>query len=1160
MCIQGTRSYGWHTFITRTWAILAAALLSWVSTPHARADTPPKEISFTELLAQQTVTVPSEGARFTVPSGYQLRESSTGLTVTEYSKLVTFLADAKPIGPTTAVSGNSITMDLRSGGRLEIAADGVIRGMLPELTYWVTLFRVSPASTPTLVGLIGRKPEISAVSVGSSSTVTVSSATQSLSFNVTQLSSGASVSSGASATPVQITFINQRAAAQSPGPGGVVSSTGGAPLASSARKSEASSSGASSTLTMNSPIGMGNNPSAASGGSSGPGGGAVGGGPAGSFPGGAPTGGGTPGGGGGGVGPGTPPGDGGGGDNGAPGCTAEARIVMGPPSSASISPADPTNASADSQNIPFLGGVIRAALGTASVVIGSLRVGAVTTLAATSDSPETILQGAAYADASAVGLHSSSGSNTSSGQGSSFGASSRSDVLYLGGIGYSQDAKGLHGFGWERTTLAGGQEAVLIKTPGSINNALLTFGTPNKVGYAHIREIQFAQGARLTYDITGWEGTITYTHPKNGTLITRFSKQPASDPNQNFLEVVKTLQIGDTIFELAKYTFSDFGGKTFYPTSQTDLRSGATYDYTYNGPELPVQWTTASHTKDDPKYGKTVRALSGVSGDAAIAFKSGPTDLIQIPGDTPSFRAKVSEILVGSRQYLMDGGTLEEQIKEKSGEPSDELWTSSFDVTNPTSRFALYEPNWQQNKHNHPAVSIDGGVRTEYKRNSVGAIEELKQIFANGGSWTSTFKREGYWIREAIYPDGTKVALDGELPWPTKVSVTTALGTYTATYDWKSYEKDGLVQKLLSRVQETAPNGVTSTATLTWNDDNLKSITDNSGQTTEFSPTSRTLKAGNGQLMLAEKLSSTFTTFNYAHPSQHTLFANLAGGILTQRESLLGATISEATSTFGAAATGEGANSLRAVTGASRNAANHKSSTSSKQDPKSFKATQTGSGGTAETTQTQGSESRTGSCGQCTANGVVVCPEACAQSFMTGAAADTSHPARGVGINTAHIRSRDGKYYVFFEWSNTVLGSKATVLLTKGSGIGEVKEFAFDPPRECMKELNLDYFKSAQSLRNCTVETTNGALDKNGDIIPPFPPQPKECEIDKEDACFGFEMILAAGIVNPDTASREQSDSVMLNGPAFQENGTTSGFSGHYSNRYYVRGDPSACS
>jgi hypothetical protein len=1116
--------------------MLSVALLSGVSTPHALADTPPKEISFTELLAQQTVTVPSEGARFTVPSGYQLRESSTGLTVTEYSKLVTILADAKPIGPTTAVSGNSITMDLSSGGRLEIATDGVIRGMLPELTYWVTLFRVSPASTPTLVGLIGRKPEISTVSAGSSYTVTVSSPTQPLSFGVAQLPSSAFAKSG------QITFVNLQAAAQSPDQYGLASSA------------------ASSALAINSLSGMGSSPSAASGGSSGSGGGAQGGAPSGSYPGGGPTGGGTPGGGGG-SGPGTPPdGGGGGGSGGGPPPCGEARIVMGPPSSASISPADPTNASADSQDIPFLGGVIRAALGTASVVIGSLRVGAVTTLAVTSDSPQTILHGASYADAFAVGLHSSSGSNTSSGQGSSFGASSGSDVLYLGGIGYSQDAKGLHGFGWERTTLAGGQEAVLIKTPGTINNALLTFGTPNKVGYAHIKEIQFAQGARLTYDITGWEGTITYAHPQDGTLITRFSKQPASDQNQNFLEVVKTLQIGDTIFELAKYTFSDFGGKTFYPTSQTDLRSGATYDYTYNGPELPVQWTTASHTKDDPKYGKTVRALSGVSGNAAIAFKGGATDLMQIPGDTPSFRAKFSEILVGSRQYLMGGGTLEEQIKEKSGEPSEELWTSSFDVTNPTSRFALYEPNWQQNKHNHPAVSIDGGFRTEYKRNRVGAIEELKQIFANGGSWTSTFKREGYWIREAIYPDGTKVALDGELPWPTKVSVTTALGTYTATYDWKSYVQDGLEQKLLARVHETAPNGLVSTATLTWNDDTLKSITDNSGQTTEFSPTSRTLKAGDGRTMLAEKLSSTFTTFNYAHPSQQTLFANLAGGILTQKQSLLGATISEATSKFGTAATGGGARSLRAVTGASTNAANHKSSTSSKQDPRSFKAAQTGPGGTAETTQTQGSESRNGSCGQCTANGVVVGQGACAQSFMTGPAAGTSYSSRGVGIATAYIRSRNGKYYVFFEWSNTVLGSKAIVLLTKGSDIGEVKEFEFEPPRGCTRELNLAYFKSAKSLGNCTVGTTNGELLPDGTSVPLDPPQPMECEIDQKDACNGFEMILAAGVVNPDTASREQSSSVKLNGPAFQENGETYGFSGHYSNRHYVQGDASACS
>jgi hypothetical protein len=69
-----------------------------------------------------------------------------------------------------------------------------------------------------------------------------------------------------------------------------------------------------------------------------------------------------------------------------------------------------------------------------------------------------------------------------------------------------------------------------------------------------------------------------------------------------------------------------------------------------------------------------------------------------------------------------------------------------------------------------------------------------------------------------------------------------------------------------------------------------------------------------------------------------------------------------------------------------------------------------------------------------------------------------------------------------------------------------------------------------------------------------------ECEIDQKDACNGFEMILAAGVVNPDTASREQSSSVKLNGPAFQENGETYGFSGHYSNRHYVQGDASACS
>ena len=78
-------------------------------------------------------------------------------------------------------------------------------------------------------------------------------------------------------------------------------------------------------------------------------------------------------------------------------------------------------------------------------------------------------------------------------------------------------------------------------------------------------------------------------------------------------------------------------------------------------------------------------------------------------------------------------------------------------------------------------------------------------------------------------------------------------------------------------------------------------------------------------------------------------------------------------------------------------------------------------------------------------------------------------------------------------------------------------------------------------------------------IVPPFPPQPKECKIDKQDACEGFEFVLAAGILNPEITTREKEGSAKLQGPAFKEAGQVTGFSGYFSNRYLVQGDPSAC-
>ncbi len=357
--------------------------------PPALSQGAPTEIPFQRLLGQQEVIVPPSGVAFTVPPSYRARENSTELLLEEYIRLRTFLEDAKQIGPNTPVAGDSsyITLDLKTGGQLQLWSNCFIKGKLPELTYWVNLFKVKAESTPSLVGMVGSKAGIAQQDSTSGKRFTISSLT-----NPLQISFGVS---GPTASQPLATVRFSRPAQDSPHQavdGGRAGSVSGSPSRSSGSSvtapggtltsgtsspstPTASSSGTSRVGTLSGSSSRPSNTSSASGGASSVGTGAAPGGP-------------------------STIGTGGTGDD----SLSCAQIHLGRPTEVTIAGGDPNLANGEADYIPVFGGVLRSAWNTITAVIGPVSVGQGNPNAATSDSPQNILEGSDYRMIGAVGM------------------------------------------------------------------------------------------------------------------------------------------------------------------------------------------------------------------------------------------------------------------------------------------------------------------------------------------------------------------------------------------------------------------------------------------------------------------------------------------------------------------------------------------------------------------------------------------------------------------------------------------------------------------------------------------------------------------------------------------------------------------------------------
>jgi hypothetical protein len=1138
MRIRNSRCHSWHKIITRNWFVLGVALFSLFSPPQALCQSAPTEIPFPRLLEQKEVIIPPSGLVFTVPPRYRAREDNTGLPLEEYVRLRTFLEDAKQIGPNTPLAGDSsyITLDLRTGGQLQLWSDGFIKGKLPELTYWVNLFKIKADSTPLLVGMVGLKSGISQQDSAGGKKFTISSLTTPLqvSFSVSAYTASQPLATVRFSRPLQDS-PSQAAnvgragsmAGTSPSSSGSSGAAPGGTWASSTSSPSVSTASSSSTSAGGTLPGSSTRLSTTSGASNGAASGGAGGAPGG---------------------PGTI-GTGGTGDD----SLSCAQIHLGRPTEATIAGGDPNLANSEADYIPVFGGFLRSAWNTVTAVIGPVSVGQGNPNAVTSDSPQNILEGADYRQAGTAGMrtaNSQGGSNAFSSSSSSSGG----DVLYLDGLGFPNEARGFAGFQWERKELPDGRTAALITAPGSANNALLIFGAPNKLGYSRIQEIHLAREQKILYQLEDqWNATSTYTDPLKGSIITRWTKQPSD--NANLFDVIKTTQIGNTIIEEALFTFTHAGGGIFSLSRYKDLSSGATFNFAFGKDSMPLQWTSKGHTANDRGFGNVLRSFDGISGDLNVLFPRDTGLRQQHPSDTPFYTMPIAGIEFNGRQFRTATNTLNQQMETGSSATAPKLFSSFLDVTNPSSTVREFGSDWKSRDNNYAAATISNGFRTEFERNTVGAVTKVRQVFANGKAWESTFEREGYWLKSAQLYNGSKIEVEGDPIHPDAIVYTTALGTYRTEFNWDTYTSGELTQHLLTSITERNPDGSERKATLTWDKDTLTSVTSPDGVTTTISSTEVAARAANGDVIAKVLSSRSFTSYKEVFPSTLSTASSLQGGVIQTLTTFAGGTIHQSSTTLGKGAV----NSTTQVTsGVTKNAANDESSTSTNRSARQSIATQSGSGGTSETKATQSPLSDAPTC-QTACNGIPCGPQPCSAPWMTAPKQEIPLDGPALSIVRTDTFKDNGRYYLKLYYAHTVKGEAAALVL-KGNRAAKVDEFQLNPPLQCGAVVpNLESLNKASTL-NCTFENSGGLLKPDGTIEGKMPPLVSVCEVDPEDACGGMEIQLAAGSTVERGNNQPVSGSAYQQGPAFKQNGQTKGFSGVLSNRYRVTGVPALCS
>lgn len=641
--------------------------------------------------------------------------------------------------------------------------------------------------------------------------------------------------------------------------------------------------------------------------------------------------------------------------------------------------------------------------------------------------------------------------------------------------------------------------------------------------------------------------------PPKGSIVSRWTKQPSDNPN--IFDVIETTQIGNTIIEKALFTFTHAGGGIFSLTKYKDLSSGATFNFAFGKDSIPRQWTSKGHTENDKGFRKMLRSFDGISGDLNVLFPRARGLRQQHPSDTPFYTMPIAGIEFNGRQFRTATNTLNQQMGADPSGGAPKLFSSFLDVTNPSSTVREFNSDWRRKNNNYSSARISNGFRTEFERNTVGAVTKMRQVFANGKAWESTFEREGYWLKSAQLYDGTKIEVEGDPIHPDAIVYTTALGTYRTDLSWETYASAELTQHLLKSITETTPDGSERKATFTWDKDTLTSFTSPDGITTTISSTEVAARAANGDMIARVLSSRSFTGYTEVFPNTFSTESTLQGGVIKALTRFAGGTVHDSSTTLGKGAVNS---TTQTTSGVTKNAANDASSTSTKRSARQSTAMQSGSAGTSETTATQSLLSDAPTC-QTTCNGIPCGPQPCSAPWMTTPKQEIPLDGPALSIVRTDTFRENGRHYLKLYYAHTVKG-EAVALVLKGKRATKIDEFPLNPPPQCgALTPNLESINKASTL-NCTFENSRGLLKPDGTMEGKMPPLVTVCEVDPEDACGGMDIQLAAGATVERSSNQPVSGSAYQQGPAFKQNGQTKGFSGVLSNRYTVPPVPALCS
>lgn len=1138
-------------------ASLAGVLL--LATPgYVIASDPPYRVSLASLLADSTsnrITIPGEGLTITdIPFKAQVTEKNTGLRAEDFAQLVSALSLATVAGINGSNSQLGLLLKMSSDqgavreGRLD--ARGMVQMRENEMMSWITLFVAAPDSVPWLTTLIG-KPTFIAVNTKRDQLEITLHPTLPNNFTlqlVIPSSDPGQVAGSLSNTAVELTFNGVSGEARKGGDqkdvpaGSQQAETAAKPptsVASAASKSlPAQAAGVTPSQLINS-----TSQKSESGGAvvtQGTGGGASSGAGSGSQ----------------------------GGSSNDSRLICERRIVGDGHHLSPIVPGDPSKANADADYASFPGGEVRISHGTAIVQIGGVKVGQVATLAVDSSTPQSIIAGYTWAMPEAIGVVTP--------QTSSPASKSSSGTLYIAGLGYPQNAKGFGGFEWSLTNTHRGESAVLVEGAGSLSNALLVLGNSNNVGYRRVERAELPQGVTISYQyMDQWNASITLDDPRSGTVITRYSKQPAEDPA--IIRVVKSAQVGDTIFEQAQFSFQHIATNTIALSQVKNLSNGATYDLKWRDDLRPAQWGSPEHAQYDKEENRAgIPFLKEVSGAASVLLR-GQGGLQQIPSSPPSYTHRVSEAIVQGRQFFAGNEVVTDGLLTSASDATPGLSkvarTTFTDHTNPKANTGSvarrYNPNWLVRTQSWPEEVTTRGAKVALKHNDAGAVIEERRFLTTNQTWTSKYTREGYWLKSASVYDGTELKVEGDPKHPIAVKVKTPAGTYSATLSWTDYQSGSLAQKLLTKYTEQAPSGETRTTSFVWDRDLLKSITHNDGTTTEFDTTSITAKTAYGAEMIRLVLDQRFESARYADPMGFNRESTLQGGVLSSALRLNADLIHEHKTTYGTGTSQSGSVTTQNAFGTGRGAGGYTRVASSTNEGLNAMSNETDSDGQTQASTSQGELSRVSGAVSCAANGVMVQPGACSTTFTMESPAKVPWSSPSLGIDKAHITKETntaGKTeYKLYLWVSNNAYDKARVLIIQSKSLDQrqvnyqVELKSLNDGGWCSPFIPVnDILKKAWAL-NCEAPRTAG----DGELDSGLPPAPLlvRCDIPKDEACpsDGSEarltVILAAGEGDP----HQDPFSPYLMPPVFRHNGNISGFTGALSNLSVAKAEPGVC-